>query len=66
MEDIQMQVESILRRCSVEELRLIALEIRVPQADVTDKTKIEVMRKISEVLDGLADDDQKMTTMKRI
>ena len=61
-----MQVESILRRCSVEELRLIALEIRVPQADVTDKTKIEVMRKISEVLDGLADDDQKMTTMKRM
>ena len=61
-----MQVESILRRCSVEELGLIALEIRVPQADVTDKSKIEVMRKISEVIDGLADDDQKMTTMKRM
>ena len=66
MEDIQMQVESILRRCSVEELRLIAQEIRVPQEDVTDKSKIEVMRKISEAIDGLPDDAQKMTTMKRM
>ena len=59
MEDIQMQVESILRRCSVEELRLIAQEIRVPQEDVTDKSKIEVMRKISEAIDGLPDDAQR-------
>ena len=61
-----MQIESVLRKCSVEELRPIALEIRVQQDQVTDKSKIEVMRAISDVIDGLADDDQKMTTMKRM
>ena len=59
-----MEVESILRKCTVEELREIATEIRV--ADVADKTKIQVLRLIGDAIDSLPDDDQKMTLMKRM
>ena len=59
-----MQVESILRKCSVEELRAIATGIQV--ADVDNKTKIQVLRAIGDAIDVLPDDDQKLTTMKRM
>ena len=66
MEDIQIAVESILRRCKVEELAKIAMEMRIAATDVTDKSKLEVMRVISQTIDGLPDDDQKLETMKRM
>ena len=66
MKDILITVESILRRCTVEDLRKIAIEMRIAAADVNDKTKREVCRVISETIDGLPDDDQKMETMKRM
>ena len=66
MEDILITVESILRRCTVEDLRKIAVEMRIAAADVDDKTKREVLRVISDTIDGLGDDDQKMETMKRM
>ena len=61
-----MRVESIIRKCTVEELRAIAIEIRIAQEQVTDKSKIEVMREISNTIDALPDDAQKLTTMKRM
>jgi hypothetical protein len=66
MEDIQIAVESILRRCTVEELTKIAIEMRIAQDTVDGKTKREVMRAICEAIDGLQDDDQKMEIMKRM
>ena len=66
MEDIQIAVESILRRCKVDELAKIAVEMRIAATDVTDKSKLEVMRVISQTIDGLPDDDQKLETMKRM
>ena len=64
MDEVQMQVESILRKCSVEELRTIATEIRVD--DVADKSKIQVLRLIGDAVEILPDDDQKLTLMKRM
>ena len=49
-----------MRRCSVEELVKIALEMRITAAAVTDKTKVEVMRLIAQTIDGHPDEDQKM------
>ncbi len=66
MDDVIMEVESILRRCSVEDLRKIAVEIRIAPDDVNDKTKREVMTAISNTVDALADNDQKMEMMKRM
>ena len=64
MEDVQIEVESILRKCSVEELRAVATEIRVD--DVADKSKIQVLRLIGDAIEGLPDDNQKLTAMKRM
>ena len=65
MEDTQIEVESIIRRCSVEDLRKIASGMLITE-DMTNKSRVEVMRAISETIDTLPDDDQKMETMKRI
>ena len=64
MEDVQIEVESILRKCSVEVLRAIATEIRVD--DAADKSKIQVLRLIGDAIEGLPDDNQKLTAMKRM
>ena len=66
MEDVQIQVESLLRRCSSVELEKIAVEIKIAAATVHDKTKVEVMRAINEAVDELGDDDQKKEVMKRM
>ena len=50
----------------MDDLRKIALEIRIAAADVNDKTKREVMSAISEAVDALPDDGQKMEIMKRM
>ena len=54
-----MQVESLLRRCSSVELEKVAIEIKIPAATVHEKSKVEVMRAITDVIDELGDDDQK-------
>ena len=52
MEDAQMQIESEIRRCSVEELYKIALGIKVPEDQWRGKSRVAVMRAIAEVIDA--------------
>ena len=59
-----MQVESLLRRCTSAELEKVAIEIKIPAATVHEKSKVEVMRAITDVIDELGDDDQKKEVMK--
>ena len=61
-----MQVESLLRRCTAAELEKVAIEIKIAAATVHEKSKVEVMRAITQVIDELDDDDQKKEIMKRM
>ena len=64
MEETQLEVEGILRQCSVEELRAVAAGIQI--ANQEQSTKVQVLRAIGAAIDALPDDDQKLTFMKRL
>ena len=67
MGDFQILIEAELRKCSVVELRLIGAGINIEAGEIgDDKSKAQVMRVITDVFDGLPDDDQKRTTVMRL
>ena len=66
MEDIQINFENELRKCTVEELRKIAIEIKIAEDDVKEQTKLQVTRIINNVVDALPDEPQKKEMMKRM
>ena len=67
MGDLQTMVEGELRKCSVEELRVVAGGINIAADQIgEDKTKAQVMRAITDTLDGLPDDEQRRVTVMRM
>ena len=66
MDDIQIQIESEIRKCNVEEMCRIAEGIKVPEDQWRGKSKVVVSRSITSALDELPDDEQRREVMKQM
>ena len=64
MEETQLEVEGVLRQCTVEELRAVAAGLQIAGQEAA--TKVQVLRAVGAAIDAQPDDAHKLTYMKSL